>query len=68
MGLFDYFKVLKKYNTLKNDYEILLQQHEDDVQDKTYLSNEVRKLKTKAKKYREEIRQLKRSKRGKKKK
>ena len=67
MGLFNYFKVLRKYNTLKNEHEVLLQQHDDDVRDKTYLSNEVRKYKTQLRKVRTELKELKNKKRKKKK-
>ena len=45
MKILSYAKLLKKCNTMKNEIDTLQTQHENDVKDKIYLSNEVKKLK-----------------------
>lgn len=47
--IFNYIDLRKKYNTLKNDYDVLLDAHEKDVNDKTKMRHEINKLKNKIK-------------------
>ena len=47
--IFNYIDLRKKYNTLKNDYDVLLDTHEKDVNDKTEMRHEINKLKNKIK-------------------
>lgn len=47
--IFNYIDLRKKYNTLKNDYDVLLDTHEKDVSDKTKMRREINKLKNKIK-------------------
>lgn len=47
--IFNYIDLRKKYNTLKNDYDVLLDTHEKDVSDKTKMRHEINKLKNKIK-------------------
>ena len=47
--IFNYIDLRKKYNTLKNDYDVLLDTHEKDVSDKTKMRYEINKLKNKIK-------------------
>ena len=47
--IFNYIDLRKKYNTLKNDYDVLLDTHEKDVSDKTKMRCEINKLKNKIK-------------------
>ena len=47
--IFNYIDLRKKYNTLKIDYDMLLDTHEKDVNDKTNMQHEINKLKNKIK-------------------
>lgn len=47
MKILSYIQLLKKYNTLKNNYDTLQKTHEDDVKDKTYMYHEIKQLKQK---------------------
>ena len=47
--IFNYIDLRKKYNTLKIDYDMLLDTHEKDVSDKTKMRHEINKLKNKIK-------------------
>lgn len=47
--IFNYIDLRKKYNTLKIDYDMLLDIHEKDVNDKTKMRHEINKLKNKIK-------------------
>lgn len=47
--IFKYVDLRKKYNTLKIDYDMLLDTHEKDVNDKTKMRHEINRLKNKIK-------------------
>lgn len=67
--LFDYFKLLKKYNTLENKHQTLIQAVKDDVfkdvienlnyKQKIFeLKKDIKKLKSKNKKLRELVKEV----------
>lgn len=44
--IFNYIDLRKKYNTLKNDYDTLLDTHEKDVREINKLKNKIKVLKS----------------------
>lgn len=44
--IFNYIDLRKKYNTLKNDYDVLLDAHEKDVREINKLKNKIKVLKS----------------------